>query len=103
MRRRSGNRPLRKSGKFIGKPVVDVAMMSFIGSDHQHNITKRRIVRKFPVPLCDLGRGYVLGTTLVDLREIVGVADDRLLLKIANDPMCGLRADEIKSEEAAVE
>lgn len=77
MRRAIHDHPGRQTAKFLGKTMVDVAVMCLIGTNHHHHVSERRIIGETPIAPDDLGRGDVLTASLVDLGEIVGVTDHR--------------------------
>src|SRR5690348_16273154 len=79
------NGALRKSGELIGEAVIDVAVVGFICPHYQDHVPQRRVVRKAPIPLCNLRRRHVLRTPLVYLSKVMGVADDGLFLEIADN------------------
>ena len=92
-----------KTSELVRKTVVHIAVVRFICADDQHYIAEPGILWKAPIAFCKLGRRHVFGAALIDLSQIVDVSDDRLFLEIANDAVCGLRTDQVKSEEEAVE
>ena len=71
VRRAVGNRTGGQARQFVGEAVVDVAVMRFVGTDHQHHVAQRGIVGQTPVTLGDFRGGNVRTAALIDLGEIM--------------------------------
>ena len=87
----------------ISELVVDVPMACLVVTDHLYYVPKPRIGRQIPVIYGNLGRRYVFVPSVIDLFQVLGIADDRLFLEVTDDPVRSHGRDQVKHEEKIVE
>ena len=91
---------LRDCGpQLLGEAVVDVAMLGLVGAHGDDDVAQAGVGRQAPVVERDLRRGHVLDLARVDLLQVLGVADHRLLLEVADQAMRGARGETYSSRK----
>ena len=85
------------------KSMIDVAVMRFIGANNKHNIAQRRAGGQLPIAFRNRRGRNVRRAAFVDFLEVQRITEYRLFLKIANDPVCSARRDQIQQKKSCVE
>jgi hypothetical protein len=73
--------------QLVGKAVVHIAVAGLVGPYGDDDVLEARVGPELPVVDGDLWRSDILDPPALDLGQVLGIADDRLLLKIADRPM----------------
>ena len=67
--------------------MVHIAVAGLVGPHSDDDVLEARVGPELPVVDGDLGRGNILDPPALDLGQVLGIADDRLLLEIADHTM----------------
>lgn len=89
--------------EFARETMVHVPMVCLVGTNHEHDIAQRCTLWKLPVMSSDVGRRNIRRSALIELSEVMRVADHRFFFEIADDPVRGPGADEVKQEKRDIE
>ena len=93
----------RLTSQLARKPVIDIAMMRFVGAHDEDHVAQCGVGRKFPIVDRNGRCGHVRRATFIDFLKIERVAEHRLFFKIADDAVCSPRRHKVKQEKANIE
>jgi hypothetical protein len=85
-------------GQLIGKVVVGIAVMGLVRAHHKDHVAQARGGWQVPVFYRDLRCCHVFDPACVNLCQIVGIADHRLFLEVANHAMRRLGGKQVEKE-----
>lgn len=83
--------------------MVHIAVLSLVGANGDDHIAQCRVFVQLPIINGDFWGSDVLVPTFIHLSQVLGVRNDRFFFKIANNPVCRARREQVEEEVGVVE